>query len=184
MYYFLAHFPKIDFTQINKIREAYDPNSKYIDPHIAVVFPVSSEVGEENLIAHFGSILIGTSSFPITLQGLEKSWDHYLYLTVKEGKEDFISLHDKLYTGILEKYWLKSVPYSPHITLGFFADRQAMFDKSDLGSIKVDQNKFDEAKALAHRLELNYTTRVDSLHLLKRNDKTSPMEKVHEFKLI
>ena len=107
MYYFLAHFPKIDFTQINEIRSKYDPNKSYIDPHIAVVFPVDSTFGESNLIDHIQSITNSASSFSISLSGLEKSWDHYLYLTVSNGVEMIITLHDKLYSGVLEKYWFK-----------------------------------------------------------------------------
>lgn len=121
MYYFLAQFPKIEFTQINEIRSKYDTNYSYIDPHIAVVFPVDSSIGESKLIDHIQSVTKNIASFPISLSGLEKSWDHYLYLTVSKGAENIIALHDKLYSGILEKYWFKNVPYKPHITLGFFA---------------------------------------------------------------
>jgi 2'-5' RNA ligase len=119
MYYFLAYFPKIDFSQINKIRSKYDPNFSYIDPHIAVVFPVDSTIGESNLLDHIQSVTKKIVSFPISLSGLEKSWDHYLYLTVSKGTEEIVTLHDKLYSGILEKYWYKDIPYKPHITLGF-----------------------------------------------------------------
>lgn len=183
MYYFLCHFPKIEYSQINEIRNKFDANSKFIDPHIAVVFPVDAAIGEENLITHISPIVQRFIPFEITLSGLEKSWDHYLYLTVKEGKEHIISLHDKLYTGILETFWFKSVPFTPHITLGFFADRQAKFDRSDLNSINVNQSKFDKAITLANTLNFNYVRTVNNLHLIKREDKHSPAVKVHEFKL-
>lgn len=184
MYYFLCHFPKIEYSKINEIRSTFDPNSNYIDPHIAVVFPVDSAIGEENLITHINSITQKVNSFPITISGLEKSWDYYLYLTVKDGRENIASLHDSLYSGILEKYWFKSIPYSPHITLGFFADRQAKFDRSDIDSIKVNQSNFDEATSLANKNIINYSTVVDSLHLVKREDKHSPAEIVKQFKLL
>ncbi len=183
MYYFLCHFPKIEYSQINEIRDKFDANRKFIDPHIAVVFPVDSAIGEENLISHISSVVLNISPFPITISGLEKSWDYYLYLTVQEGKENIISLHDKLYTGILEKFWFKSVPFTPHITLGFFANRQAKFDKSDLDSIEVKQSSFDEAITLATKHNFNYSSTVDNLHLIKREDKHSPAAKVHEFKI-
>lgn len=183
MYYFLCHFPKIEYSQINEIRNKFDANSKFIDPHIAVVFPVDSAIGEENLISHISSAVKKINPFPTTISGLEKSWDYYLYLTVQEGRENIVRLHDKLYTGILEKYWFKSVPFTPHITLGFFADRQAKFDRSDLDSIKVNQRKFDEAINLATKFNFNYSTAVDNLHLIKRENKNSPAVKAHEFKL-
>jgi 2'-5' RNA ligase len=183
MYYFLCHFPKIEYSQINEIRDKFNANSKFIDPHIAVVFPVDSAIGEENLISHIKLVTQNINPFPIVISGLEKSWDYYLYLTVKEGREHIVSLHDKLYTGILETFWFKSVPFSPHITIGFFADRQAKLDRSDLDSVKVNQSKFDEAITLATKFNFNYSATVDNLLLIKREDKYSPAVKVHEFKL-
>ena len=183
MYYFLAHFPKIDFTRINEIRSIYDPNKSYIDPHIVVVFPIDSTIGESNLIDHIQSVIKNNTSFPISLSGLEKSWDHYLYLTVSNGVEMIITLHDKLYSGVLEKYWFKDVPYKPHITLGFFADRQAKFDKSDIFDIKVQTANFENAVSIAREFNFNISTLFDSLSLVKRQDKQSPAIIIREFSL-
>jgi len=184
MYYFLAYFPKIDFSQINEIRSKYDSNKPYIDPHIAVVFPVDSTIGESNLIDHIQTVTNNTVSFPISLSGLEKSWDHYLYLTVNKGVENIISLHDKLYTGILEKFWLKNVPYKPHITLGFFAERQAKFDKSDIQDIKVNTADLDNAMLMTEKFNFNISEQFNSLTLVKRQDKQSPAVIVKEFPLL
>ena len=184
MYYFLAHFPKIDFTRINEIRSIYDPNKSYIDPHIVVVFPIDSTIGESNLIDHIQSVIKNNTSFPISLSGLEKSWDHYLYLTVNNGAEKIITLHDKLYSGILEKHWFKDVPYKPHITLGFFAERQAKFDKSDIQDIKVNTADLDNAMLMANELNFSISAQFNSLSLVKRQDKHSPAILIKEFPLL
>lgn len=184
MYYFLAHFPKIDNGQINEIRNKYDPNKSYIDPHIAVVFPVDSTIGESYLIDHIQSVTNNIVSFPISLSGLEKSWDHYLYLTVSKGAEKIIALHDKLYSGILEKYWFKNIPYKPHITLGFFADRQAKFDKSDIQDIKVNTDAFDNAISMVKKFNFEISAQFNGLSLVKRQDKQSPTVIIKEFPLL
>ena len=184
MNYFLAHIPKVDFTQINEIRKKFDPNFRYIDPHIAVVFPVDSTIGESYLIDHIQSVTKNATSFPISLSGLEKSWDHYLYLTVRKGAEKIISLHDKLYSGILKKYWFKDIPYKPHITLGFFADRQAKFDKSDIQDINVNTTYFDNALLMAKVFNFNISVEFDNLSLVKRQDKQSPAVIIKEFPLL
>jgi len=184
MYYFLAYFPKINFTQINEVRSKYDPNYPYINPHIALVFPVEATIGESHLIDHIQTVTKNIESFPISLSGLEKSWDHYLYLSVSKGSAEIAALHDTLYSGILEKYWFKNVPYKPHITLGFFAERQAKFDKSDIQDIVIHTADFDKAVSMAQEYNFNATTQFDSLSLIKRQDKQSPAAIIKEFPLL
>jgi len=181
MYYFLAFFPKIDFTQINVLRRKYDPNFAFIDPHVAVFFPVDASIGEGNLISHIEKSIEETSSFTLTFKGLKKSWDHYLYLTVDDGKNEVIMLHDTLYSGALSPYLLKNVPYIPHLTLGFFADRQAKFDMSDLDQVFFDKKKFDLALKEATDMNFHFQTTLDNFTLISREDKTSPAVIVKEF---
>lgn len=183
MYYFLAHVPNIDFTNINKVRERYDPNYKFLDPHIAVVFPVDNSISEQTLITHIQNTLITEKSFDICIKGLTKSWDHYLYLEIDNGMKQIIHLHDKLYSGLLEKYWFKDIQYKPHITLGFFADRQAKFDLSDIDKIMFYKDEYHSAVSLADELNLEYVSRFDRLSLIKREDKQSSGIIVKEFKL-
>ena len=39
----LVHFPNIDTTGINALRDEYDPYKDLIDVHITVIFPVTVE---------------------------------------------------------------------------------------------------------------------------------------------
>lgn len=183
MYYFLAHIPKIDFTDINKIRDKYDANSKFLAPHIALIFPLDNSVGEQALVGHIQDVLSAERSFDIHLTGLSKSWDHYLFLEIKEGRAEIIQLHDKLYSGILEKHWLKEVQYNPHITLGFFADRQAKFDMSDIDQVNFLEQNYNSALSQASESNLEYITKFDKLSLISREDKQSPGQVVAEFRL-
>lgn len=181
MYYFLAHFPKIDYSQINEIRKKYDPNYSYIDPHIALVFPIDSSFGEQKLINHIEDKVSNCKTFNMVISGLEKSWDYYLLLTVNEGKDQRISLHDNLYSGLLSPFWLKEIPYKPHITLGFFADRQAKLDKSDLKNITFNHKNFNEAVGLSKSFNIKLQTTCNNLTLISREDRKSPASIVKEF---
>ena len=184
MYHFLAHIPNIDFANINKVREKFDPNFKYLDPHIAVLFPIDDSISEPMLIDHIQGILRTEKSFNIQLDELTKSWDHYLYLEINEGRKEIIRLHDSLYSGLLEKYWFKNIKYQPHISLGFFAERQAKFDMSDINDIKFYDKNYHTAMNLVTDLNLKYTTKFDKLSLIRREDKQSPGIIVKEFKLL
>lgn len=69
IYYFLTHFPKIDTNKANLVWEKYNPNFPYIDPHIAISFPVDSPRGTENLIIH----MVWSSASDRILDALEYS---------------------------------------------------------------------------------------------------------------
>ena len=183
MYYYLAHIPQVDVSNINIIRKQFDPNYEYAMPHIAVVFPVDSTIGKDKSIHHIDMVIKETQSFAYSLSRITKSWDHYMYLEVGMGIDKFEELHDKLYTGILKPYLFVDVGYKPHITLGFFADRQAKFDKSDLDSIIFEKNKYEAALSLTHQLNLNFTSICSELVLISRQDKTTPAVVEHEFTL-
>ena len=78
--------------------------------------------------------------------------------------------------------YLKNIG-KPHITLGFFADRQAKFDKSDIFDIKVQTANFENAVSIAREFNFNISTLFDSLSLVKRQDKQSPAVIIREFSL-
>jgi hypothetical protein len=49
-------------------------------------------------VQHVRAVVSRTPPFDVHLKGLEKSWDHWLFLLVAEGFDDVVALHD-LYTG-------------------------------------------------------------------------------------
>ncbi len=171
MYYFLAHFPKIDFSQINEIRKKYDPNYGFIEPHITLVFPTDASIGKENLLTHIEDVVMNWKPFSISLSGLEKSWDDFLYIPVQEGRNQITSLHDNLYSGILSPFWRKDIPYTPHTTLGVFSDIQTMSDRA---------KALDDATVMAQSMNIDIHATFDSVALIQRRDKQSPARIVQE----
>ncbi|MDZ8227596.1 2'-5' RNA ligase family protein [Nostoc sp. ChiVER01] len=155
MSYAIVHYPNINTEDINQLRQKYDPQVYLIEPHITLVFPIIESINENNLIIHIENILIKWKTFPICLQGLQKSWDEYLFLMVEEGKVDMIELHNELYTGILAKYCRGNLPFIPHLTLG---------------KLTKDINQFLQVLEEAQQSNLNYRCFVDKVHLINIAD--------------
>ncbi|WP_375494624.1 2'-5' RNA ligase family protein [uncultured Nostoc sp.] len=155
MSYALVHYPNINIKHIQQIRQKYDPQVGLIEPHITLVFPIRESINENNLIMHTHSILSKWKTFPISLKGLQKSWDKYLFLMVEEGNVDIIKLHNELYTGILAEYYKSNIPFIPHLTLGVFTK---------------DTDDFLQVFKEVQHLDLNYRCVVDKLHLINIAD--------------
>lgn len=168
MIYALVHYPDVDAGGINQLRERYDPQAGWIAPHITLMFPVPDSVGEDNLVNHLENVLRGRRPFLIHLQGLQKSWDDYLFLMVQEGGANIAALQDDIYTGILAGYYREDVEFIPHLTLGVFTE---------------DASAYPQALKEARRLDLDYRCVVDRLHLVKVNDERSRIVWSREFSL-
>ena len=168
MVYSLVHYPDIDTKRVNQLRRKYDPQVELIQPHITLMFPVASLIGEETLVNHLRAVLSDKHPFPIHLQGLDKSWDHYLFLLVDEGKDALADLHAHIYTGVLTDLRQTDLAYVPHVTLGMFGDNINEYDKA-----------LDEAK----RLNLDYRCVVDKLHLIKLDSERTHIKCSREFLL-
>ena len=91
MFYALVHNPAVDAVSIKQLRKKYDPQVELIEPHITIVFPVPESIGEQSLISHIQNVLLAWRPFNIHQNGLQLSWDNYLFLLVQEGKSDVIA---------------------------------------------------------------------------------------------
>ncbi|MBR8838315.1 MAG: 2'-5' RNA ligase family protein [Stigonema ocellatum SAG 48.90 = DSM 106950] len=161
MFYALVHFPAITTNNINQLRKEYDPLVNWIDPHITVVFPIKGVLDDEQrLIDHIETVLRAWKPFSIHLQGLEHSFDNYLYLTLQEGNTDVIKLHDEMYTAMLRRYRRDDILFIPHVTLGVFHQ---------------DAHKYTQALEQAKKFNLSYHCVLDRLHLLKFLSYDSPI---------
>jgi 2'-5' RNA ligase len=167
MVYALVHYPAVHTHHIDELRRKYDPQADLIPPHITLMFPVQHSIGESSLVSHLEHVLSGSRQFPIRMQGLEQSADHYLFLLLQEGRAEVIHLHDRLYTGMLAPYLRTDLPYVPHVTLG-------SFDDAELCS---------QALREAERAPLHYQCLVDRLHLVKINEDRSRIIWSKEFLL-
>ncbi|MTI69814.1 MAG: 2'-5' RNA ligase family protein [Firmicutes bacterium] len=116
-------FPKFNnIEKIEDIRSKYDPLYNCIKPHITLVFPFESNIQTKELKKHIKEVLGGIDKFKLKLKGITGSLDNYLFLNIKEGNDNLIKIHDKLYTGILKKHLYKKITYFPHLTVGKFED--------------------------------------------------------------
>lgn len=183
MYYSLVHFPDIDRSKINDFRFKYDPYSNLIDAHISIVFPVPDAVGKENLIKHIENKLLTQKSFDIHILGLEKAWDNWLFLVLKEGKEEIVKLHDILYEDILSEFLRKDIKFIPHIAIGLFTEKDGNYNLKDPKAIPLDEALYKKALLEAENSAFDFNSKVTKLSLVEIDDNFTRTTVVKEFQL-
>lgn len=166
MYYALVHYLENYPNEIDVFRRKYDPRIDVTLPHITFVFPVDSSIGENELVGHISTVLEKVEAFEIVLGGIEKSWDDYVFLTLLEGNERVVSLHDQLYMGLLQPHLNKQIKYIPHVTIG-----------------QVDEGKNDDAIQEAKDLQIGRVVSIEKLTLIRCQDDNTPHEWEREFYL-
>ena len=111
-------FENIGF--IDKIRSKYDPLADLVRPHITLVFPFESEMTDDEIREILEKRLADTRQFDLTLHGfgtqIEK-FGNFLFLNVKQGREEIIKIHDILYANEFREF-NSGFPYDPHMTVG------------------------------------------------------------------
>jgi len=117
---------KNDFEWIQSIRKAHDPNYVVIAPHFSLVFPVT-DIDRRDFCDHCNKICSAMTKIDFVIRGAmvhrdRDADDRYVFLTPDEGNSEIISLHDRLYTGILEAELRSDIEYIPHITAARTAD--------------------------------------------------------------
>ena len=146
------NFENIDI--IDRIRDKYDPLSRYVRPHITLVFPFESDISSAELETHMKNAFLGCKSFALKMQGFTASVEPqstYLFLNVTDGLQSLHQLSRSLYTGILEKYQSDRYKerYCPHLTVGNL-DKQ-----EDYGTIIADlQREKAQFKAYVDRVSV------------------------------
>jgi hypothetical protein len=181
MYYAIVHFPDIDTTHIQQIRNKYDPTADLVAAHIPILFPVLDEIGEDALVHHFTSVIEHWEQFPIRINGLFKSWDHWLFLTLKDGNAEVIRLHSEIYTGILQPYQRTDIEFVPHIGLGLFIREGDNYDYKNPKELEFDEQKFELALNETNKLNFDYQCIFDKLHMVMIANDFSKIETSLEF---
>lgn len=166
----VVYFPSINLEEINKFRQKYDPNWNIIKPHITLISPISDV--PKDLFQHIETIAKGVKSLPINLNGLTKSFDNYLFLQVKEGNHEVIELHNKLYSGILAPYLKSDIPFSPHLTIGYFGTENN----------ELNKELYEKAYAEAKEMNINIDCNFDNLTLIEGNE-LAPAKIIKTFNL-
>jgi 2'-5' RNA ligase len=175
----VVHFPDIDKSKINELRDEYDPYKDLIDVHITVVFPV--QVDKQALIEHTSKILAGWAPFTIRLKGLHLSFDQWLFLTVEDGNEKLVRLFEAMYTGLLSPHRRPDIKYIPHIGLGYFG--MEAYDLTVQSVAPLDKPRYNEGIGKAEAANLDFETQVDRLTLVEIDDQFTEATVVREFPL-
>lgn len=183
MLYSLIHRPNIDTSVIRRFQSQYDPYYHLAGPHIPLIFPTPEEVGEEQLVEHIKKVLATWLPFKYHLKGLEKSWDNWLFLMVQEGNDEFVKLHDELYSAVMALYLRKDIPYRPHVGLGLFVKKWENYFVIDPEQKSLDQTEYKKVLKEAEEADLDYWSDMDNVELFTMNDKMSRVVSIQKFNL-
>lgn len=167
MFYALVYYPDIDVEHLNQIRRKYDPTVDVIDPHITIMFAVPESIGEQQLVDHLDSILDAWQPFPIRMCDFHRSSDHWLFLTLSDGKSDVVNLYRSIYTDILADFRRHDIDFVPHLALGLFIKDNEQYDWNNPRESDFDEHSFSLAMRETEGLNLDITCLVDKLHLVK-----------------
>lgn len=168
---------------IGSFRQAHYPTAHLLGPHLTLVFPVPAVIGGDAFREHVRGIVSRTPAFDLRLRGLDKTWDHWLFLAVAEGLDEVIALHDALYTGILSPHLWAEQPYVPHVGLGHFAQERDTHDPLELRERAFDRVRFDEARREAEALQLDYIGRFDSVSIFGLDEGLTHVTRLEEIPL-
>lgn len=175
--------PRLPAEPIGSFRRAHYPTAHLLEPHLTLVFPVPAAIGGDAFRELVRGVVSRTRAFDIRLRGLDKTWDHWLFLAVAEGLDEVIALHDALYTGILLPYLWTEQPYVPHVGLGHFAQEHDTHDPLELRARAFDRARFDEARREAETLQLDYTGRFGSVHIFGLDEDLTHVTRLEEIPL-
>lgn len=183
MYYCLVYFPKKETYGINKIRIKYDRNYNLIEPHLTILFPVPSSVGEKRIIKHIENVLKERPPIKIRFCGFKKSWDHWLFLTLKEGENEIKKLYVELYSGFLSEYRRYDIEFIPHIGLGLFVKGDSKYDPKNPSALTLDEKTYKQALSEVELMDLDFQCTVDNLDLIELDDDFTSIKTVSKFLL-
>ncbi len=113
--------PEIDNSEsIIKIFNKFNPDSKFVNLHICLVFPFDSNLETEKMSLIFKNVFSKYKSLNLKLRGLTVSYeknDNFLFLNVDENQDILKQMSKDLYDSLGDCAKLKG-KYIPHITLG------------------------------------------------------------------
>jgi hypothetical protein len=182
-YYTLLYYPKFRDDKIDRFRVKHDKHHKKWKAHLTLVFPIGDEKIEEKiLIEHIEKVLEKWKKFDIHFKGLKKSWDHWLFLVLKEGNNKMIQLYNELYEGPLKKFLRKDIEVIPHIGLGEFVKNKE-YTVLDPKEFEPDIEKFDKAYKDAVKMDFDYWSKIDKIILEKFDENLNYGGIVKEFEL-
>jgi 2'-5' RNA ligase len=182
MYFALVYYPHIELQGFQELRHKYEPYASLLPEHLTFLFPVPESIGLENIKTHIDKVLEKWKPFKVHFKGLNKTWDHWLFLGLKEGNDIAIKLHDDLYTGHLSPHLREDLPYTPHIGLGLCSKED--YDLNNpTAQLSLDADKYRDVEAAFKKLNLDFWRTIDHLTLVKVNEDFSKSEDIMTFNL-
>lgn len=155
-------FSTDDFNWIQSIRQRHDRLFfDVVAPHFTIVFP-TEDLDESSLTEHLNQKVSEFKPFDCIFRcailGDPSFMDYaHIFLIPDEGFSNLISLHDRLYTGILETELRLDLPYIPHIGI------------ASLPSPKECKTVVDEL----NQQQFEIRARVDTLDIIGYDGKTT-----------
>lgn len=181
IYYGLVYYPENEKESINKIRQKYDPTFNIIDPHLTIMSPVPFEVGKLRIINHINHILKNRHPIKIQFCDFKKSWDHWLFLTIKEGESEIKELFMEIYSGILLKYHRKDIEFIPHISLGLFVKNYKQYNLKNPKKLIFDSETFNDALLEAKSIIRKFNCTIDNLDLVEMRSNLKRIKSIKKF---
>jgi 2'-5' RNA ligase len=175
----VVHYPRLDDPRIDAFRRDHDPFADLVDEHVTLLFPVPA--APTAVIAHTRAIAAEVDAFDLHIVGVRKTWDHWVYLTMQEGREEIVRLHELLYAGPLAAYRRTDLPFEPHIALGFFGLGE--YDPLDPTVIELDRPRYETARARAEALRVDVWRRVDTLSVVALDPGAAVVRGVEDVRL-
>jgi 2'-5' RNA ligase len=168
MLYSVVYYPDLRDKRIELFRKDHDPYADLIQEHLTIVFPFPAEIELQVLVNHVKGVLRKHEPFEAFITGFEKSWDHWLFLAVEQGKAEFNTIHEELYTGILDRFLRRDIEYKPHIGLGYFGGTE--YDPLRPEALEFSETEYNKALEELKGMELSYYCKVNYLTIVELND--------------
>lgn len=168
--YAIVFLPNPPIDQIEYFRKKYDPKCDFIPAHITLIFPFKF-TDETVLIQHIEEKVATLKPFNIITTEHKKSHDNYLFLVFEEGNTELTSLHDALYTGVLNEFLRSDLNYEPHMTIGYFQNNEGGFQ----------EDRHSNAVRELEKNPINWGASVDNVTLVKFNESVTDLRIVKTF---
>ena len=117
---------RADTEWIEAFRAAHDPHTSKIKAHFTLVFPVESP--PDQVDREIALVAASTERLSFQVASAIARDDGARCLVVlepDEGSRDIVTVHDRLYAGILKPRLRRDLPFVPHMTIGAATDRQS-----------------------------------------------------------
>jgi len=184
MPYGLAYYPNFNCDGIDRLRRRHDPTVDLIAPHLTIMFPIPDSVEGPKLVRHLERTLKRWQPFQIRIRGLTKSWDHWLFLTLREGNAEVVKLYEEIYTGLLAGFRRNDLEFIPHIAVGLFVKDARCYDYRNPQKLQFDEQRYEQALREAESLDIDVRRTVDKLQLVRFNDYISKIVTERELRLV